>query len=378
MRHRIYLDNASTTAVRPEVLKTYKELLDTAYVNSESLYEEGTQIHDQMEKARAAIAGLLGCRAKEVIFTSGSSESNSMAIKGVAFAVPKKKHIITSRIEHSSVLHACQQMERVFNYEVTYLPVTERGVVAVEDVIKALREDTVLISIMLVNNEVGSVNPIAEIKEIVKKRSHAFMHVDMTQAIGKIPCELEQIDLASISAHKIEGLKGSGILIKKEHVPMEPIISGGEQEFGLRGGTANAAANMVFAKTLRLALENEKANGAYVKALKEQLLVGLRKMPQIVLNSPIDSVDCLVNFSCESIPAEVMQNALNQAGFMVSARSTCESHSHNPSYVLKAMGFSDRRASAGIRVCLNRQNTKEEVDLFLKELQEIIERYGTV
>ena len=378
MRHRVYFDNASTTAPHPEVLKTYEDLLHTAYVNSESLYEEGTQIHDQMEKARTAIADLLGCRAKEVIFTGGASESNSMAVKGVALAAPRKNHIITSCIEHSSILHSCRQMERLFGYEVTYLPVTEQGVVCIEDVIKALRQDTVLVSIMLVNNEVGSINPIDQIKEIVKKRSHAFMHVDMTQAIGKIPCSLDQIDLASISAHKIEGLKGSGILIKREHVPMEPLISGGEQEFGLRGGTANAVANMVFAKTLRLALENEKKTGAYVKGLQEHMIAGLREMKEIVLNSPINSVGCLVNFSCTSIPGEVMQNALNRAGFMVSGRSTCESRSLNPSHVLKAMGFSDSRASSCIRVSLSRHNTMEEVDAFLNALQEIIERYGKV
>ena len=217
-----------------------------------------------------------------------------------------------------------------------------------------------------------------KIKEIVKKRSHAFMHVDMTQAIGKIPCALDQIDLASISAHKIEGLKGSGILIKKEHVPMEPLISGGEQEFGLRGGTANAVANMVFAKTLRLALENEKKMGAYVKGLQEHMIAGLRERKEIMLNSPANSVGCLVNFSCTSIPGEVMQNALNRAGFMVSGRSTCESRSLNPSHVLKAMGFSDSRASSCIRVSLSRHNTIEEVDAFLNALQEIIERYGKV
>ena len=378
MRPRVYFDNASTTAVHPEVLETYKKLLDTDYVNSESLYEEGTRIHDRMEKARAAIAGLLACRAKEILFTGGASESNSMAIKGVALAVPAKKHIITSCIEHSSILHACRQMERLFGYDVTYLPVTEQGVVRAEDVRQALREDTVLVSIMLVNNEVGAINPIASIKEIVKKHSHAFMHVDMTQAIGKIPCPLDAIDLASISAHKIEGLKGSGILVKKEYVQMEPLISGGEQEFGLRGGTANAPANMVFAKTLRLALENEKKYGSYVRNLKEQLLAGLGNIEGIVINSPAHGVDCLVNFSCEAIPGEVLQNALNREGFMVSARSTCESRSSNPSYVLKAMGFSDRRASSCIRIGLNRHNTAEEIHAFLEVLQEMIRRYGKV
>ena len=215
-----------------------------------------------------------------------------------------------------------------------------------------------------------------EIKEIVRKQSHAYLHVDLTQAIGKIPCSLKDIDLASISAHKIEGLKGSGVLIKKEYVPLEPLISGGEQEQGLRGGTANAAADMVFAKTLRLALENEKKYGTYVKSLRDRLLDGLEAIDGVEINSSRDGVGCLVNFSYEAIPSEVMQNALNRAGFMVSARSTCESNSNNPSYVLTAMGYSDRRASSCIRVSLGYQNTAEEIDAFLNALKEIIHIYG--
>lgn len=376
MQHRVYFDHASTTNINPQVLKTYEHLLETMYVNSESLYEEGTRVHDQMEKARTAIAGLLGCKSKEVIFTGGSAESNSTAIKGVPLAVTGKKHIITSAVEHSSILNACAQMERLFGYRITYLPVNEQGIVSITDLKSALDDDTVLVSVMMVNNESGAINPIQEIGEIIKKQSHAYMHVDMTQAIGKIPCPLQNIDLASMSAHKMEGLKGSGILIKKEYVPLEPLISGGEQEQGLRGGTANAAADMVFAKTLRLALENEKTYGAYVQGLRDRLLDGLEKIDGIEINSSRHGVGCLVNFSYEAIPSEVMQNALNRAGFMVSARSTCESNSNNPSYVLKAMGFSDRRASSCIRISLGYQNTVEEVDAFLSALKEIIQTYG--
>lgn len=373
---RVYFDHASTTNINPDVLKVYEHLLETMYVNSESLYEEGTQVHDQMEKARAAIAGLLGCKPREVMFTGGSSESNSTAIKGVPLAVKGRKHIITSCVEHSSVLNACAQMERLFGYRITYLPVNGQGIVTADDLKAALDEDTVLVSLMLVNNESGAINPMDEIKEIVRKQSHAYLHVDLTQAIGKIPCSLKDIDLASISAHKIEGLKGSGVLIKKEYVPLEPLISGGEQEQGLRGGTANAAADMVFAKTLRLALENEKKYGTYVKSLRDRLLDGLEAIDGVEINSSRDGVGCLVNFSYEAIPSEVMQNALNRAGFMVSARSTCESNSNNPSYVLTAMGYSDRRASSCIRVSLGYQNTAEEIDAFLNALKEIIHIYG--
>ncbi len=374
MPHRIYFDNASTTKVYPEVLDTYKDLLTKYYVNSESLYDEGSEVHRMMEKARGAIAGLLEVNPDEIIFTSGASESNSLAIKGAAFSNKDKKHIVTSSIEHSSVLNACRQLEEVFGYEVTYLPVDASGKVSLEDVKKAIREDTVLVSLMYVNNEVGSIFDIDEIKEYVKKKSHAIFHVDLTQAVGKIPFSLKDIDLASMSAHKIHGLKGSGILVKKKHIALSPIISGGEQEFGLRGGTSNACVNMVFAKTLRFALEN--MDTTHVKSLKEYCLEKLGEMQGIHINQPNDAIDHIINFSYEKIPSEVMQNALNRKGFMVSARSTCESKELNTSYVLKAMGLSDAIASSCIRLSFSNENTKEEIDLFIQSLKEIIQQYG--
>ncbi len=376
MQPRVYFDNASTTKVNPDVLKTYETLLETYYVNSESLYDEGTEVSRNVEKARGAIAQLLGVRSDEIIFTAGSSEANSLAVKGTAFANLDRKHIITSSIEHSSIMHSCEQLHRLFGFDITYLPVNDQGVVSAEDVRKALRPDTCLVTIMSVNNEVGSINPIDEIKNIVKKESHAYFHVDMTQSMGKIPFSLKDIDMVSISAHKLEGLKGSGILVKKQFVTLEPIISGGQQEFGIRGGTSNAVTNMVFAKTLRIALENQKKYDSYILSLKNHLLDGLKQIDGIEINSPENSVHCTVNFSYEAIPSEVMQNALNRAGFMISARSTCESGSDNPSYVLQAMGFSNRRASSCIRVCFSYENTMEEVDRFLDALKEITSRYG--
>lgn len=373
---RVYFDNASTTNVNPEVLAGYEKLLETCYVNSESLYDEGSQVHRMLEKARSAIAGLFDVQPEEIIFTGGSSESNSMAIKGVPLADPKRKHIITTPIEHSSILNSCLQMERLFGYRITWLPVYPDGTVHAEDVKQALDDDTVLVSVMMANNETGAVNPIAEIADLVKHQSHAYMHVDMTQAIGKVPCPMTNIDLASISAHKIEGLKGSGILIRRRHVNMEPLISGGEQELGLRGGTSNACADMMLAKTLRLALEHEKEYTPYVQQLHDHLWQGLSAMEGVELNSPEHGIPETVNFSCEQIPSEVMQNALNDAGFMVSARSTCESKSNNPSYVLKAMGMSDRRASCCIRISLSYHNTEAETDAFLNALKEIIRHYG--
>lgn len=377
MENRIYFDNASTTDVHEEVLHTYYELLKKNYANSESLYEEGVKVFKMVEKSRSATANLLGVMDDEIIFTCGSSEANSMAIKGVCLANPTRKHIITTAIEHSSIMNSCAQMERLFDYRVTYLPVDQNGTVSLEDVKNAMDDDTVLVSIMHVNNETGAKNPIEEIAEYVKKKTHAFMHVDMTQSIGKVECKMDNIDLASISAHKIEGLKGSGILMKRVHVPMEPLISGGEQEFGIRGGTSNACTNIVFAKTLRIALENGVKYHDHIVKMHDRLLEGLQEIEGVEINSPLDAIPCTINFSYELIPSEVMQNALNQAGFMVSARSTCESKSNNPSYVLKAMGYSDKRASSCIRICLSYHNTMEEVEAFLTALHKIIDQFGS-
>ncbi len=376
MQHRVYFDNASTSNINPEIYETYCRLLKENYANSESLYEEGSSINRMMEKARSAIAGLLEVSPDEIIFTSGSCESNTSAIKGVSLALPEKKHIITTAVEHSSIMNACSQMEKLFGYRVSYLPVDQSGKIRISDLIEELDEDTALVSIMMVNNESGAINPIAEAGEYIKKHSHAYFHTDMTQAAGKLPLSMNNIDLASISAHKIEGLKGSGILIKKRHVPFVPLICGGEQESGMRGGTSNAVVNAMLAKTLRLAEEGRIQNHDRIAQMHDHLIEKLQEIPGIELNSPTDSVDSIINFSYEKIPSEVMQNALNQKGFMVSARSTCDSHSVNPSYVLTAMGYSTRRASCCIRVSLSARNTIPETDAFICALKEIIEHYG--
>ena len=375
---RVDFDSASTTNVQAQVLKTYIDLLQKEYANSESLYDEGVAMHLKLEKARAAIASLLQVQAQEIIFTSGASESNSAAIKGVCFAQRDKKHILTTSIEHSSVRHAVAQMAEIFNYEVTYLSVSEKGVISLEEMKKSLREDTAIVSIMAVNNEVGSIQPIQEVGEYVKKHSHAYFHVDLTQAIGKVELDMKYIDLASMSAHKMNGLKGSGILIKKKHVPFVPLINGGEQEFGLRGGTANALVDLVLAKTLRLYLEEQKKKRPHIQALKKRLVTGLRKLEGVWINSPSEGIANIVNFSYPKIPSEVMQNALNKKGFMVSAKSTCDSKSSEPSEVLMAMGLGRDRSLSSIRVSFHGENTLEEVDSFLKAYREVIQQYGSL
>ena len=374
----IYFDNASTTPVHPEVLKLVNQLLETSYVNSESLYDEGMQINRLMEKSRAQIASLLHVQPWEIIFTSGASEANNMAIKGAAFAaLGKKNHIVTTKVEHSSVTNAFHQLEEVFGFNVTWLDVDEHGVVDLDQLRQCVNENTALVSIMAVNNEVGSIMPMDKIKQIVRKQSHALLHFDCVQALKRIDIDLNQVDLASFSAHKIEGLKGSGILVKKQHVELAPLISGGQQEMGLRGGTANSVANIALAKTLRLALEEQDHYRKHTAMLNRRMREGLAQFEEIDINSPEDGVGAILNFSCRTIPSEVMMNALNSYHICVSAQSTCSSKSKSPSHVLKAMGMSDKRALSSIRCSFSTRNTPEEVDRFLRDLKEILKKYGT-
>ncbi len=378
MQHnRVYLDYASTTPVSDDVLKAYKGLLDVWFVNSESLYQEGAQLHQLMEKSRLQTASLLNVRSNEIIFTSGASEANSLAIKGTAFRHLKEKgHLITTQIEHSSVTNCFRQLEEL-GFEVSWLPVDSSGKVSLHDLKKELRPDTLLVSIMMVNNEVGSIQPIDEIKTYVKRNSRALMHVDCVQALGKIPISLKDIDLASFSAHKIHGLKGSGVLFCRQHLDLMPLICGGQQEFGRRGGTENALVNLMFAKTLRLALENQQKGYDHAKMLHDYAVSELLKMEEISLNSTEDGLPHILNFSCSTMLSEVLMNALNTKGFCISAQSTCHSKSKAPSFVLKAMGYSDQRALSSIRLSFSHETTLQEVKDFIETLKECTQKYGT-
>lgn len=375
--NRVYLDYASTTPVHPEILKAYKGLLDVWFVNSESLYQEGTQLHQLMEKSRAQTASLLKVRPNEIIFTSGASEASSLAIKGVAFRhLEKKGHLITTQVEHSSVTNCFKQLEQL-GFDVTWLSVDASGRVSLDELKKSVRPDTLLISIMMVNNEVGAINPIDEIKAFVKKNTHALLHVDCVQALGKIPVDLKDIDMASFSAHKIHGLKGSGVLYCAQHIELMPLVCGGQQEFGRRGGTENALVNIMFAKTLRLALEGQKSGYEHALKLRELCVRELSNMPEIELNSTSEGLPHIINFSCSTMLSEVLMNALNTKGFCISAQSTCHSKSKAPSFVLKAMGYSDKRALSSIRLSFSLETTVEEVKSFIHTLKECTQKYGT-
>jgi len=374
----IYFDYASTTPVCTEVLDTYTYVLKKYYANADSLHDLGRESQRLMEKSRAQIAQFFSVSADEILFTSCASESNSMAIKGFALANQQRgKHIVTTRIEHSSVLHSVEQLEKEFGFRITYVPVMRNGTVDLQALRQALCKDTILVSVMLVNNETGAVNPVQEIAELVHRHTRAAFHVDCVQALGKIPIDFPQFDLATCSAHKIYGLKGSAILYKKQNIRLLPLISGGQQEQGIRGGTSNAPVNIVWAKTLRLALEHQVDHMAYVRSLHDRLYDALSRMEDVVINSDAMCVPHIINVSFLKIGSEVMLNALNERGFCVSAQSTCSSRSKAHSYVLAAMGLNDAIASHAIRISLSHLTTVEEVDALIRTLKEIHHDYRT-
>ncbi len=374
----IYLDYAATTPVRKEIVDTYTKLLENYYGNSDSLHEIGRKSSKLMEQSRAMIAQLLHVGADEILFTSCASESNNYAIKGAALHYQNRgKHIISTCAEHSSIHNSLEQLKNEFGFEITYLPINKNGIVALSDLKKALRKDTVLVSMMLVNNETGAINPIQECAEYVHKNSRAIFHMDAVQGLGKIDIPIKEVDMATFSAHKIYGLKGSAILYKAQNIELLPIISGGQQEFGLRAGTSNTPCNIVFAKTLRLALEEQKSAYEHVSKLNAYLRKEIEKIPNMVINSPNNASPFILNFSDLKIGSEVMLNALNAKGFAVSAQSTCSSKSKAISHVLLAMGLGEIRATHAVRISLSHLTTQEEIDLFIHTLKEIHDDYQT-
>lgn len=369
----IYLDNAATTPLHPEILASYQELLSNSFANSESIYDLGFNVKKQLEKSRKIIAKLFGVRSNDLIFTSGASEANAMAIKGYALAQQVRgKHLITTNVEHSSVLNAFEQLETTFGFEVTYLEVNKEGFINLDELKTSLRNDTTLVSIMAINNEIGTIQPLSEISAIIKENSKAIFHVDAVQALGKIDLDFSLFDMASFSAHKINGLKGSGLLYKRAHLEIEPLIHGGSQEFGLRGGTSNAAVHILLAKTIRLALESQKENEENIKEIKQFCIEKLRDMKNFTIHTPVISSDYIVSFSSNSVPSEIMLNGLVANNIYVSARSTCHSRDDSYSYVLEAIGANEQEKKSVIRISMGYKSTKEDLIKTFEIIRELV------
>lgn len=368
----LYLDHASTSSTIKEVLTTYEKLNQTQFVNSESSYDLGVQVHQQLEKSRQLLADFLSVKPNDLIFTSGASESNSLAIIGTALANKDKgKHLITSLIEHSSVLNAFNQLERLFDFEVTYLPVDKNGMVNLDKLKESLRQDTILVSIMHVNNEIGVIQPIKEISKIVHEYSNALFHCDCVQSFLKEEVDFSYFDLASISFHKIGGLKGSGLLYKKAHLTIEPLIHGGQQEFGIRGGTLDAHRAIVSAKTVRLASEFFQKNKENIYELKQYLVKEISTIQNLTIHAKDCSSNYILSFSLIDYSSEFVFNVLQKNNIYVSYRSTCHSRDKNHSHVLQAIGCSEKMMQSVIRISWDYSLTKTDIDYFIQKLKEV-------
>ena len=373
MANIIYLDNAATSKVEPVVLDSYNQITLKYFANPSSIHSLGQEASRLLDKSREQILNVLKLTHHEVIFTSGATEASNLAIKGYCFANKTRgKHIITSATEHPSVLNTVLEMQD-FGFEVTVLPVNKEGAIEVKTLKDAIRDDTILVSLMMVNNEVGAINPIKEVGEYLKKFPKIAFHVDMVQAIGKIPLNFENIDMFSIAGHKIHGLLGSGLLIKEKKIILKAVNQGGGQENNLRSGTNTLALSASLAKALRLAIEGEATNYKKVKVLSERLLSYLKdNQDKYLINSYNKDNPYIVNFSLLHHKASVVVEALSNRGIMVSSLSACHAKNEDYSKVVYAMYQDLNLAHNTIRVSFGKDNTLEEVEALIYNLEEIL------
>ena len=375
MKRFVYADNAATTPVSQTVLNAMLPYYTEKYGNPSSLYAVGREAKKALEEARENVANHLGALPNEIFFTSGGSEADNWAIKGVAHELAKKgkKHIITSKFEHHAVLHTTEALEKE-GFEVTYLEVYENGIVKPEDVEKAIREDTALVTIMYANNEIGTIQPISEIGAICKKHGVLF-HTDAVQAVGnvKINVKEENIDLLSLSGHKLHAPKGVGALYVRRGIRLPNLISGGAQERGKRAGTENVAGIVALSVAMDEAYANLGERNARLIRMRDRLIEGASKIERSRLNG--DAVKRLpgnFNMCFEGIQGESLLLKLDFAGICASSGSACTSGSLDPSHVLLAIGLPHEIAHGSLRISFSDQNTEEDVDYILEVLPGIV------
>ena len=373
MDNIIYLDNAATSKVYPEVLESYNQITLKYFANPSSIHKLGQESNRLLEKSREQILSLFNLTHHEVIFTSGATEANNLAIKGYALANRSRgNHLITTAVEHPSVLNTFKALEK-YGYEITILPVNKNGVIEVNSLKEAIKDNTILVSVMSVNNETGAINPIKEVGEILKNYPKVAFHVDMTQAIGKIDIPLENIDMFSFSGHKIHALLGSGALIKEKKIILEPTAHGGGQENNNRSGTNTLALSATLAKALRLSLKEQKDNFNKVSNLRDYLVSYLKDNPDLYAINSLDKDNpYIVNFSLLNHKASVVVEALSNKGIMVSSLSACHSKNEDYSYVVLAMNNDMKLAHNTIRVSFSYENTVDDVNALIRGLKQIM------
>lgn len=368
-----YFDNGATTRVKQEVLDEMLPFFKENYGNPSSLYSIGRISKKAIEEARKRVAKLINCNTNEIYFTGCGSESDNMAIKGIAYANMKKgRHIITSSIEHPAVLHTCETLERQ-GFKVTYLRVNKQGFINVDDLRNSIRNDTILITIMFANNEIGTIQPIEMIAKIAKMHNIIF-HTDAVQACGNIPIDVKRIgiDALSLSGHKLYAPKGIGALYIKSGIKFEKIMDGGHQEKDKRAGTENVAEIVGLGKACELAESNLKEHMKHLKELRDYYITQVKqKIPNAVLNGDVENrLPGNANFSFPSVDGEKLLFALDSKGICASSGSACTSNSSKPSHVLSSIGLSDDLASKALRVTFGEDNNKEDIDFLVEQLQE--------
>lgn len=370
----IYFDNSSTTPIHPLVMETVTKVSENFIGNPSSLHKLGEHAGRLLDQSRIQVAELLGVEKNEIFFTSGGTEGDNWVIKGTAIEkIPYGKHLITTSVEHPAVKESFIQLEKL-GFDVTYLPVNEEGVVSAEDVRTAITDETILVSVMSVNNEIGSVQPIEEIGHVLENYPAIHFHVDAVQGIGRVPLTLgkdSRIDFAVFSAHKFHGPKGVGIVYKKHGRVLAPILSGGGQESGLRSGTENVAGIAGTAKALRLQLENTEEKNKHLYELKERLLAILHKHEKITIFTPSQGAPQIICFGIRGIKGEVVVHGLESEGIFVSTTSACSSRKGLTSSTLFAMNIPERIAETSVRISLSPNNTIEEVEKFERVLDKL-------
>ena len=370
-----YFDHAATTAIKQEVLDEMVPYLKEKFGNASSLYTLGRESKRAIEEARKRVAELINCKPNEIYFTAGGSESDNMAIKGIAYSNKYRgKHIITSKIEHPAVLHTCKVLEKK-GFRVTYLNVNKDGIVDLENLRRSIRNDTILISIMSVNNEIGTIQPIYEISQIAKMYNIIF-HTDSVQGVGHIPIDVKDmgIDMLSLSGHKICAPKGIGALYIKEGIEIEKLIDGGHQEKDKRAGTENVAGIVGLGKACEIAKRDLEKNIEYLKNLRDYFINSVeRRIEDASLNGSRKlRVSGNSNFSFKGINSQSLLLKLDEKGICVSSGSACSEGNGKPSHVLKAIGLSDEEAESAIRVTFGEENTKEDVEYLVDNIIESI------
>ncbi len=373
----VYADNAATTRVSDEVLEAMLPYFTEQYGNASSIYALGRNARKAVELSREKIASAIGALPSEIYFTSGGSESDNWAIKGVCekLASKGKKHIITSVFEHHAVLHTCQALEKK-GFEVTYIPVDEKGLINPEDIKKAMRDDTALVTIMFANNEIGTIQPIKEIADICREHKVLF-HTDAVQAVGNVEINVKDmgIDLLSVSGHKIHAQKGIGALYIRKGIVIPNLIYGGAQEKNKRAGTENTAGIVGFAKAMEIACADIPAKIEKVTAMRNRLIDGILKLPRTRLNGDRDKRLCgNCNISIEGVEGESLLLMLDLHGICASSGSACTSGSLDPSHVLLALGLKHEVAHGSLRLSISDETTDEDIDYILEVIPPVVKR----